>query len=134
MNGFEDEVMLGPTEVVRFLYDAVQRLDLESFTRLVWADATWRTSSGYGSGGPELFTLLLDLITERGARVQQTIAQHGAVVALGALDSCLCAQQCIAGEFAHIWQLHEGRVLRVRLFEQAPARVRSAASVLAPHP
>lgn len=120
MFGSEDETIIKPEQLVRFLYDAVQRIDLQGFTELVWADATWRTDSREAKGGTELFALLLDLVAQRGARVQQTIAQHGAVVALGDIDGCGCDRQCIAGEFAHIWQIHEGRVLRVRLFEHTP--------------
>ncbi len=104
MNGSETAGTISPGQLVQFLYSAVERPDIESFTRLVWADALWQTATASGRGGAELFTVLLDLVKEGGAKVCQLVAQHTAVIALGPLVRSRDAEAG-CGEFAHVWQL-----------------------------
>lgn len=118
MDGYDVEPSVNAAEAVSFLYSAVERLDLESFTQLVWADAPWHSATACGRGGAELFTALLDLIAGRRLQVCQLVAQRGTVIALGVLPMPDAAGTAERAEFAHIWQLQEGCVARVRLFMQ----------------
>lgn len=116
MYGSDAETRTSPVQLVQCLYDAVRRVDIESVTLLMWADACWQAGTVRGRGGAELFTALLDLLLDRQAEVCQVVAQGATVVVLGTLSAV--AGEPATDEFAHIWQLQEGRVARVRLFGQ----------------
>lgn len=117
MNGFEEETRASSAALVQYLYDAVRQLDIESCTQLVWADACWQSTSARGRGGAELFTALLELLIDQQAEVCQVVAQGATVVVLGILRRAAGGPP--TGEFAHVWQLQEERVARVRLFAQS---------------
>jgi len=119
-----------PVQLVQWLYGCVQRVDLEGFSQLVWAEARWdaapwpvdaETPCPRGRGGAGLFAALLTPLLDQRAEVRQVVAQGQTVVVLGVLSAGGATATLHEGEFAHVWQVQEGRVQRVRLFTQATA-------------
>jgi ketosteroid isomerase-like protein len=114
----DGDAPLSPVQIVQRLYEAVQKAEFATLGTLVQGEVICQSNSGRGRGAEELFAALREQSENGALTVRQVVAQGGTVIVLGTVEARR-DRAAEPNEFVHVWQLQEGRVVRVGLFDRA---------------
>lgn len=124
-------------ELVRKMYDAIERDDHEAYRTLVDPQISWEVLEGYPEGGKRsgynavfegdgFFPSLYKQFDEWHANPDEYLDAGDNVVALGCYRGRVIANGVrVEAPFAHIWTVHNGKLIRMRQFTDTVEFTRS---------